>query len=302
MIHWDIQFNLEVAEKVSYPEEYDDLEIYEEEIDEDVELAKPRIEDIVIQQKVVTDRELKVRLEREFFPWIIGRALNAMVKQGIIRRVGYPGRRSRSKRIPESFFILYGTNYEKISGILEAKRRVSRDVNSILTAHAPAGAHAESLFEKAFLELNFEILKRDASEFRGRKVKARVKGKQLPDLDFIIEKDKVIYGVDIKNWIKYEYATRTEVKKKVSLALDLGVVPFIIARYVDKETIYQEVVLKGGICYPYLTLLVPPTFESLAEEAGSVLGYPILPVDVLPVYKVKWILKLHRDFIGKWRK
>jgi hypothetical protein len=287
--------------------EDDDFDTYDDEeleigLDEDVEAIKPRIEDVVTQQKVVTDRELKVRLEREVFPWITGRALNEMVREGIIRRVGYAGRRSRTKRIPESFFTLYGMSYEKISNVLEAKRRVTRDTNAILTAHAPAGTHAEDLFEKAFLELKFEIHKRNASEFRGRTVKVRVEGKQLPDLDFIIEKDKVIYGVDIKNWIKYEYATRNEVTEKVSLAVDLGIVPFIIARYVDKETIYKEVVLKGGICYSYETLLVPPTFDSLANEVGALLGYPILAVDVLPVYKVRWIEKLHQDFVARKRK
>ena len=298
---------------VPYPEEHDDFDIYEaefeeayeeqleqeleEKADKDIERVKPRIEDTVTQVKVVTDRELKVRLEREFFPWVTGRALIAMLRQGIIRRVGYPGRPSKRNRTPESFFTLYGTDYNKISGIIEEKRDISRDINAILTAQAPAGTQAENLFEKAFLELGFKIHARDASEFRGKKVRARVIGKQLPDLDFIVEKDRIIYGVDVKNWIKYEYATRKEVRAKVNLALDLDVAPFIIARYVDKETLYKEVYLRGGICYPYDTLLIPPSYESLADKAGSILGYPVLPVDVLPVYKVRWIAKLHQDFL-----
>jgi len=44
-------------------------------------------------------------------------------------------------------------------------------------------------------------------------------------------------GVDIKNWIKFEFATRDEIVKKVNCALELDVVPFMIARYVDRETI-----------------------------------------------------------------
>lgn len=283
--------------------EFDESSIHgdeeEESVDEDVERAKPRIEETIAQTRVVTDRELKVRLEKEFFPWIIDRALKVMIHEGIIRGVGYAGRRSLSKRIPGHFLTLYGTDYNRIVGILEEKRAVSRDINAILTAHAPAGAHAEDLFERAFLELDFKIHKRNASDFRGKEVRERVAGRQLPDLDFIIEKDKVVYGVDVKNWIKYEYATRTEVSRKVSLALDLEVVPFIIARYVDKETIYKEFYLKGGLCYPYGTLLIPPSYESLADRAGSLLGYPILAVDTLPVYKVKWIETLHRKYLEK---
>jgi len=279
------------------PIEYDPADIVEE-IDGDVENAKPEIEDIILQQKVVTDRELKVRLERQFFPWVTGRALLAMEQEGIVERVGYAGRRSKTKRVPESFFISYGTRYEDVVGIIMKKYRVTRDVNAILTAHAPAGEHAEDLFERAFKTLGFKIHGRNMSKFKDRTVRGR-KGKQPPDLDFIIEKDKVVYGVDVKNWIKYEYGTRKTVRFKRNLALQLKVVPFIIARYVDKETIYVDVIQKGGICYPYQTLLVPPSYESLASEANSLLGYPIISRDSLPKYKVEWIKKLHEDFLKK---
>jgi hypothetical protein len=277
----------------------DDFEFYEEEKgDKDVERAKPYIEDIVTQQKVVTDREVKVRLEDKFFPWVIGRALLSMESEGILRKVGYPGR--RSKGMPESFYTLSGMEYHRIIGVIERKRQVSVGINSILTGYAPAGTHAEDLFAKAFQSLDFKIHARDASEFEGRRVQG-IKGKEPPNLDFIVERNGIIYGVDVKNWIRYEYTTRKEVIFKVNLALQLRVVPFIIARYVDKDTIFLEVIQKGGICYPYKTLLVPPSFDSLAMEAGSLLGYPVLAVEWLPTYKVKWIEKLHLDFLGQKR-
>jgi len=125
------------------------------------------------------------------------------------------------------------------------------------------------------------------------------KGKLPPNLDFIIEKDKIVYGVDIKNWIKYEYETRREVISKVRIALKLGIFPFIIARYVDKDTIYTEIIKKGGICYYFKTLLFPISFSGLAKEANEVLGYPTLAADFLPNHKIEWIKKLHKDFAGR---
>ena len=77
----------------------------------------------------------------------------------------------------------------------------------------------------------------------------------------------------IKERIEYGYDTRKEVIFKVGLAIQLGIVPFIIARYVDKDTIYREVINKGGICYPYRTLLVSPTYNSLASELRSCLDW-----------------------------
>jgi len=281
---------------------YDDFDIYEEEmyeqIDEDAENAKPEIEEVISQQKVVTEREIKVRLEKKFFPWITGRTLKAMERADIIRRVGYTGRRSRAKRIPRWFFIPSEAKYEDVVGIIEKKRRISIGINAILTAHAPAGYHAEDLFGEAFESLGFNIHGRDMSRFRGRTVRGK-RGKQLPNLDFIIEKDKITYGVDIKNWIKYEYETRRVVQSKVNLATQLGIVPFIVARYIDKGTFYIDIVRRGGICYYYESLLVPISYESIAREAHDVLGYPVLAGDFLPNYKIKWLGKLHRDFVKK---
>lgn len=283
------------------PIDYPGFDLYEEEIDEDVERAKPDIEDIILQQRAVTERELKVRLEDKYFPWITGRALSALEREGIVRSVGYVGRRAKGGSVPELFYIPFDMPYDRVVGVIAKKRQVTRDINAILTAHAPAGYHAEDLFEQAFQALHFKIHRRDASYWGGRQVRG-VKGKQPPDLDFIIEKNKIVYGVDVKNWIKYEYATRKDVSFKVGLALQLGIVPFILARYVDKETIFLEVIKKGGICYPYKTLLIPSTYESLADEASRILGYPTLAVDVLPRFKVKWIDKLHKDFLDRKRK
>jgi hypothetical protein len=216
----------------------------------------------------------------------------------MISPMGYPGRVSKKERVPAIFYVPYGTAYKDVAGIIDEKREISRNINAILTAHSPAGYHAERLFEEAFVSLKFRILKREASEFREKKVRG-VPGKELPNLDFIIERDEILYGVDVKNWIQYERQTRFKVIEKVSLALQLEIVPFIIARYVDKDTIFTEIIAKGGICYPYQMLMIPSDYESLAKKAAAVLGYPVLAVDTLPRYKVDFIEKLHKLFCMK---
>jgi len=55
--------------------DFDPSEGFEEEFDlydEYEENAETRILEVLSQHQVVTDRELKVRLEREFFPWVVG--------------------------------------------------------------------------------------------------------------------------------------------------------------------------------------------------------------------------------------
>jgi len=264
--------------------------------DEAVENAKAAIEEIVTQQKVVTDREVKVRLEDKFFPWVVGRSLLSLEGDGLVKRVGVAG--LKGKGVPEAYYALEGTQYSQILGLIQEKRDVSLAVNNILTGYAPAGLQAEVLFERAFLSLGFDIRGRNISEYKGKKVRG-VEGKEPPNLDFILRRDDVEYGVDVKNWIRYEWTTRRSVVMKVGLALQLGVVPFFIAGYVDRDVMFREIIGKGGICYPYKTLLIPPIFDSVATKASSLLGYPVIAVDTLPVYKTKWIGKLHADLRKK---
>lgn len=256
----------------------------------------PAIEEVIATQRVVTGREVKVRLEDKFFPWVTGRALESMVENGRIVKIGLSGR--RMKRVTKDFYTLPDFNYNDIVGGMHEKRSVSMEVNAMLTGHAPATFFAEDLFERAFRSLGFEIIGRDASEYKGKKVTA-VPGKEPPNLDFILERDGLVYGVDVKNWIRYEYNTRVEVIFKVGLALQLQIVPFIIARYVDKDTIYTELISKGGICYPFRTLLFSPSFASLALKANSLLGYPTIALDKLPPFKVERIDFLHRNILTK---
>jgi len=55
-------------------------------------LALEQIPEIIKRQKVVTEREIKVRLEPAF-PWVVGYALQALLKEGTIKEHGYRGRR-----------------------------------------------------------------------------------------------------------------------------------------------------------------------------------------------------------------
>lgn len=248
------------------------------------QLALQTIPEIVEKEKVVTDREIKVRLE-PIFPWVAGYALKALVREGTISEWGYKGRRPIKLWAPRKFFALKETKYSKIEPIIKEKRDVSKAINAQLTGRAVAAYFAEDIFDEALERppLEFVIHKRNACEFRGRRVRSRDRGPP-PDLDFIVERDDVIYGIDIKNWIRYEKGTVMEVRKKVNAALQLGIVPFIIARYVDKDTMFTEIIQKGGLVYPYVGLLFPTALSSLARRAEELLGYPIRCLNRLPLY------------------
>lgn len=257
------------------------------------QLALQTIPEIIKEEKVVTDREIKVRLE-PIFPWVVGYALEALVREGTLNEWGYKGRRPIKLWAPSKFFALKETKYPEIETIIKEKRDVSKAINAQLTGRAVAAYFAEDVFDEALEKapLEFVIHDRNACEFRGRRVRSRERGPP-PDLDFIAERDGVVYGIDIKNWIRYEKETVSEVRKKVDAALQLDIVPFIIARYVDKDTMFTEIIQKGGLVYPYNDLLFPNALSSLARRAEELLGYPIRCLNRIPMYMSEYILDLH---------
>jgi hypothetical protein len=45
-----------------------------------------------------------------------------------------------------------------------------------------------------------------------------VGGRQEKDIDFLAEKEGVMFAVEVENWIRYEANTRNEVFSKVGVA------------------------------------------------------------------------------------
>src|SRR2546425_5186875 len=79
----------------------DDMKEEAEQEDPRVVEAKEQILRTIDEVKVVTDREVKVRLEERFFPWVTGRALGQLVLEGNVESHGYAGRRRMGKGVPE---------------------------------------------------------------------------------------------------------------------------------------------------------------------------------------------------------
>lgn len=144
------------------------------------------------------------------------------------------------------------------------------------------------VFERAFVDLGFNIIDRNVSSSRGRRARG-VPGKQLPDIDFVVEKNGLLFGADVKNWIRYEKSSIYEIISKVNIAFQLHLIPIIFARYVDKDTIFNELRLKGVKYYIFKHLLIPEHYSKLAEEATKLLGYPILNCNRLTEEKIQFL-------------
>jgi len=251
--------------------------------DEKVEEAEDEVLWIVEKQEVVTDRELKVRLEKKFFPWVVGRAIGHLFESENLGKLGYKGARGSSGT--KSFIAIPGTRYDDVEDLMK-KRGIASEIQRVLSQGSEVSRFSEKLFEEGLAGLGFRVHGRNVSSFKGKRVLG-APGRSPPNLDLVVERDAVVYGIDVKNWIRYQYDSRPKVKRKVWAARRLETIPWVIARYLDKDLIYRYVVSVGGLVYVYETLLFPPAMRLLAEDAKRYLGYPTLAAECLPDYKVE---------------
>ncbi len=215
---------------------------------------------------VFYSRQLEVRLEREFFHWVTNRAVRELIDEGFfsVREV----KLAASARV--RFLIPRGVRYH--ARLIKKSGDIVKQY-SAPTFTSACGEQADMLFLNAFAVNGFRCLGQDVNEFRGKKWM-----KSNHDLDLIIERDEIVYGVEVKNTL--DYISRDELRTKVAMCDFLEVVPLMVLRAAPKSYIWTEVARAGwgaehrGFVLLYGTLIYPFGWEQFAGEVRTVLGLP----------------------------
>lgn len=220
------------------------------------------------------DREIRYRLERDFFHDVTGYIVRRLDEKGQIRRTGLRGR-----RVPVVFYRLPETDYNEIIGLMNKKVRLS---NFLSYNSSKAGYFAQFLWDLAFQDLGFEILGREIRRFRGKR--ATVGG----DIDFIAQKDGLTYGVEVKNSLSYP----DDLSRKLRIAVELDVIPFFIVRWISKSQ-FHMVRKYGGLVKIYETSIYPSEYAKIIEECRGVLGYSLIALDRITERPKRHLRKIH---------
>ena len=221
------------------------------------------------------DREIRYRLERDFFHSVTGYIIRRLQVSRQIRRTGLPGRR----RIPRVFYRLAETEYSELVELMEEKVKLSKFLSY---ESSRAGYFAESLWFSAFQDLGFEILGRETSRFMGKR--ATIGG----DIDFIARRDGLTYGVEIKNSLSYP----DDLSQKFRISLELGVIPFFVARWISKSQ-FHMVRRYGGLVKLYETSIYPTRYAEIIERCRRVLGFPLIALEKISGGPKRHLMKIH---------
>jgi hypothetical protein len=174
--------------------------------------------------QVYYGRQLEIWLEKQFFHWITKKALNELFKEGLIGFVA-----ERAGHHKAHFYYPRRHRYPR--------RQIKQTLDLIAEFSDPlftraVGNHGELLADSGFANIGFRILQRKVSEVEGKHWT-----KSNHDLDRLIQRDGLRYGVEIKNQLGY--IDQTEFQTKLDMCRYFGVRPLFITRMMPKSYAYE---------------------------------------------------------------
>ena len=213
------------------------------------------------QLEVLFEKQPYPYQERSYpFHWTIGKAVKELIGERFLGMEEVPLLRgSRAK-----FVFNRKLRYRRRQ--INERIEVIREYSDPVIARA-FGLQAEVLFLNALALRGFLPKGRNTNEYRGRKWT-----KTGEDLDFILERDDVAYGCEVKN--TWDYIPRDELDIKLEMCGFLGIKPVFIMRSSPK-TYNNEIIQRGGDAMIFETQIYPFGQRNLVNRIREVLDLPV---------------------------
>lgn len=209
-------------------------------------------------------KQIQVIFEDLYPHDVTGKAVNELISDGFLKEE----HRTFGKKdnIPIIFVCRKSRRYIS-SEIKERIKIVEKYSDDEL--NEGCGKYAELLFNHMFEKNRFKIIDRKAKTYTGKRWKRSKK-----DLDFIIEKDGCIYGVEVKN--TFDYMPQDEFEEKLDMCKYFGILPLFPVRYASPQQheMMQDV---NGLALVFKTRIFTPGNQKLVTEIWN---YFHLPVNV----------------------
>jgi hypothetical protein len=136
------------------------------------------------------------------------------------------------------------------------------------------GSQAELLLDGGLARIGFRVITSNV-----RRVGDALWTHTDHDLDRLIARDGVAYGVEVKNQLAY--IDQTEFQIKLDMCTHFGVRPLFVARMMPRNYI-QTVAERGGFSLIFKNQHYPLLADDLAKRVRDSLGFPTLAITELP--------------------
>ncbi len=277
------------------PEDYDfgpDNEFIEWPRDQEIDHAKESVLRLfeTHPEKVFYGRQVEVLLEDRHSPWVVSqghfhwitrKALNELVKEQLLK---------------SDVQVTAGNNKVRLYWAKKnryAKRAAKRIVELVDDHTSPElgralGQHTEVAFAVALALKGFQLRARGARQHRNQ-----IWTETEHDLDWILERDGIAWGVEIKN--TWAYIPLEEMQLKVKLCAHLGVRPLFIVRAAAKSYI-DKVRDAGGFTLVFRNQIFPVGFEARMRGLTELM-LPAACLGSIPEGTIQRFVNYHVGFI-----
>lgn len=228
-------------------------------------------------------KQLEVKFEKRFFHWITANALNKLI-----------GNELREERATLRGNVKIKFVFHK--NLRYYRRQLKEKLKLVKAFSAPDitrafGRQAEVLFFNSLVARGFKSHGHNTREFQKRKWT-----KTSHDLDFIIERDKIAYGCEVKN--RFDYIEDGELKIKLEMCKFLGIRPLFIMRFSPK-TYNWRIITQNGYAMLFETQIYPFGFNHLVDEIKAKLDLPVDCPRAIPEGIIIRFIKWHERKRGR---
>ena len=203
--------------------------------------------------------QLQVLFEDRYFHFLTGPAIQLLKQEGFlaeeIRQLG-----------SISANMVWRKNVRYTARPVRAHMSLLGEYSSNQMSRA-TGNYAEILTLSGLRALHADLISRNARDYRGR-----TWTNSSHDLDFIVERKGVGYGVEVKN--TWDYMPQDELRTKLAICRHLGLRPLFIVRtrHSGQHAALREA---GGLLYMFKTKVFPPGQEDLTKRIWQQMRLPV---------------------------
>jgi hypothetical protein len=213
------------------------------------------------RERVFYSRQIEVLFEDRFFHWVTNRAVRALTSEGVIV--------ADDRVVPSTngaITLLWHRSYRYPRRAAAATLALV-DEYSNPNIGAALGLQGEAHVLEGFASRGFVMRGRESREFDGVEWRTT-----QHDLDFIFERDAVVYGVEVKN--RLGYMAEAELDVKLAMCAHLRIVPVFVARMLPRTWI-NRVQRAGGFALILKWQLYPWAHKDLAKRVHAQLELPV---------------------------
>ena len=235
------------------------------------------------KDKVFYSRQVEVIFEDHYFHWITNRVLRRLAEEGKIKM------EKRRLKLGTELTLYWHPNFRyykrEAKNLVDIVDKYSEATNSIAL-----GDHAELLVLQGFAKFGYLIKGLEVRLYNNKKWE-----ETEHDLDIIMEKEGLGYGVEIKN--KLSYIDKKEFDIKVRMCDHLGVRPVFVNRMLPKIWI-NELRSAGGFALILKYQLYPRFLGDQARILREQLGLPIDSPKALMDGTIQRFENWHRNLVN----